>query len=139
MFQYQLKTHMPGTIYQGHYFFIQSKGLHSGKPLKEPYPNCFICQCNSEQQKEQLFWLLFSLWQGRKFHEVLVGSVIPFIRKRDLTNMIQLGLQKTTQAPEQFEKTVETLQILNKQELNYLNLSNQISQLKIVMINKLLA
>lgn len=53
--------------------------------------------------------------------------------------MIQLGLQKSTQAPEQFEKTVETLQILNKQELNYLNLSKQISQLKIVMVNKLLA
>ena len=129
---------MPGTISQGHYFLIQSKGLHSGKPLKEPYPNCFICQCSNEQQKEQLFWLLFSLWQGRKFHEVLVGSVIPFIRKRDLTNMIQLGLQKSRQAPEQFQKTVETLQILNKQELNYLNLSNQISQLKVVIINKLL-
>lgn len=139
MSQYQLKTHTPGMNCQGHYFFIQSKGLHSGKPLKEPYPNCFICSCNSEKEKEELFWLLYSLWQGRKFHEVLVGSVIPFIRKKDLTNMIQLGLQKSTDAPEQFQKTVETLKILNKQELNYLNLSKQISQLKIVMVNKLLA
>jgi hypothetical protein len=53
--------------------------------------------------------------------------------------MIQLGLQKSIDAPEQFQKTVETLKILNKQELNYLNLSKQISQLKILMVNKLLA
>jgi hypothetical protein len=139
MSKYLIKTHRPGTIYQGNYFFIQSKGFHSGKPLKEPYPNCFVCLCISETSLDEMYWLLFILWQGRKFHEVLVGSVIPFIRIKDLQDLVQLGLDKFEGCPQQFYQTVESLKKLQQQELNYFNINDQIGKLKMTLVSRMFA
>ncbi len=139
MSKYQIKTHRPGTIYKGNYFFIQSKGFHSGKPLKEPYPNCFVCLCDNETSLVELYWLLYILWQGRKFHEVLVGSVIPFIRIKDLQEMIELSLDKMDGCPQQFYQTVEALKSLQKQELNYFNINDQIGKLKMTLVSRMFA
>ena len=130
MSKYQIKTHRLGTVYQGNHFFIQSKGYHSGKPLKVPYPNCFVCQCDNQTSSDEMYWLFYMLWQGRKFHEVLVGSVIPFIRIKDLQDLIQLGLDKFEGCPQQFYQTVESLKKLQQQELNYFNINDQIGKLK---------
>lgn len=139
MSKYQIKTHRPGTIYQGNYFFIQSKGFHSGKPLNEPYPNCFVCLCESESHSDEMYWLLFMLWQGRKFHEVLVGSVIPFIRIKDLQEMVESAHDKLGGCPHQFYQTVEALKSLQKQELNYFNINDQIGKLKMTLVNRMFA
>lgn len=139
MSKYQIKTHRPGTIYQGNYFFIQSKGFHSGKPLKEPYPNCFVCLCESQSCLDEMYWLLYILWQGRKFHDVLVGSVIPFIRTKDLQEIIELALDKFDGCPRQFYQTVEALKSLQKQELNYVNINDQIGKLKRTLVNRMFA
>jgi hypothetical protein len=57
-------------------FNIQSKGLHSGRPLKNPIPNCFAVIT----EESQLFELVYSLYISKKFERLLIGSVIPFIR-----------------------------------------------------------
>ena len=139
MSKYQIKTHRPGTIYQGNYFFIQSKGYHSGKPLKVPYPNCFVCHCDNQISSDEMYWLLYMLWQGRKFHVVLVGSVIPFIRIKDLQDLVQLGLDKFEGCPQQFYQTVETLKKLQQQELNYFNINDQIGKLKMTLVSRMFA
>ncbi len=138
MSKYQIKTHRAGTIYQGNYFFIQSKGFHSGKPLKEPYPNCFVCLCDNETSLDEMYWMLYILWQGRKFHEVLVGSVIPFIRIKDLQETIELALYKFDGCPQQFYQTVEALKSLQKQELNYFNINDQIGKLKMTLVCRMI-
>jgi hypothetical protein len=83
MFQFNLRTHRVDAAYQKPHFFILNRGNKSGKLLSEPCLNCFVCICQSEQEKESLYWILFALWQGRRFHQVLCGSVIPFIRKKN--------------------------------------------------------
>jgi len=90
MFSFQLKSFRSEHQITQPHFFILCKGLNSGKPLSEPCPNCFVCICQSEQEKENLYWILFALWQSRRFHQVLCGSVIPFVRKKELSNLIQI-------------------------------------------------
>jgi hypothetical protein len=104
MFTFQLKSFRSEHQITQPHFFILCKGLNSGKPLSEPCPNCFICICQSEQEKENLYWILFALWQGRRFHQVLCGSVIPFIRKKELSNLIHQGQKYAVYFPDKFRK-----------------------------------
>jgi hypothetical protein len=139
MCQFELKTHREGQEYTRSHFFILSRGMNSGKPMKEPCPNCFACITANPEDAEKLYWTSFALWQGRKFHEVLVGSVIPFIRKRELQNLIQLGLHSSESQPDKFQKTLVSLRQLQQQESNYQKLQKSIKDLKLIMVHKLLA
>jgi len=133
MFSFKLKTHKLNVTYSEPHFFILNKGNHSGKPMNDPCPNCFICICQSEQEKESLYWILFALWQGRRFHQVLCGSVIPFIRKKELSNLIHQGINYANHFPDKFRKNVQALQLLQQKEKEYAKLTQSIKELKVVI------
>jgi hypothetical protein len=101
------------------HFFILNKGNNSGKPLLAPCPNCFVIQFKSEQEKEQIYWLSYSLWQSKAFYPFLRGSVIPFVVLRDVKSCLLDGLNKANGNPAQFEKVVSTLQSLEAMEKQY--------------------
>ena len=65
-------------------FFIQCKGNHSGRPLKTPIPNCFAVYTDVDHA----FEIVYSLYKARRFTRYIIGSVVPFIRKRDLLDII---------------------------------------------------
>ena len=65
-------------------FFIQCKGHHSGRPLKTPIPNCFAVYTDVDHA----FEIVYSLYKARRFSRNIIGSVVPFIRKRDLLDII---------------------------------------------------
>lgn len=96
------------------HFFILSKGNNSGKPLDIACPNCFICICKTEEEKQQLYWLFYGLWQGLFFHPFLTGSVIPFIRLDDLKKVAVMAFEKISLQPEQFNKNISVLQLLEE-------------------------
>jgi hypothetical protein len=133
MFQFNLKTHRVDGAYQKPHFFILNKGNNSGKPLSEPSPNCFVCLCQSEQEKENLYWILFALWQGRRFNQVLCGSVIPFIRKKELLNLIHQGQKYANHFPDKFEKNVQALLLLHHKEKEYAKITKSIKEFKTVI------
>jgi hypothetical protein len=133
MFNFQLKTHRLENKISAPHFFILSKGLNSGKPLTEPCPNCFVCISQTAQEKESLYWILFALWQGRRFHQVLCGSVIPFIRKKELSNLIHQGQKYAIHFPDKFQKNVQALQLLQQKEKEYAKLTQSIKELKVVI------
>ena len=114
------------------HFFILNKGNNSGKPLLSPCPNCFTIEFQTETDKDQVYWLLFCLWQSKTFYPYLRGSVIPFIILRDMKKCIQSGLDKSDRNPEQFQKMVATFQSMNefetqlRQKLNTLNKAKQL-------------
>jgi hypothetical protein len=114
-----IKSHRSGSTYQQPHFFILNKGNNSGKPLTAPCPNCFVIQFNNEDEKEQVYWLLFGLWRSKAFHSFLRGSVIPFVILRDVKDCIRAGYQKATETPEQFKKSVATLRSLEQMEAQY--------------------
>ena len=101
------------------HFFILNKGNNSGKPLLAPCPNCFVIQFQSENEKEQIYWLLYSLWQSKAFYPLLRGSVIPFVVLRDVNSCLLDGLNKVYENPAQFEKAVAALQSLEAMEKQY--------------------
>ena len=91
MFSFKLKTHNLNATYSEPHFFILNKGNHSGKPMNDPCPNCFVCICSSEEEKEMLYWLVMGLCQGRVFEQYLCGSVIPFVRINDVKKALNSG------------------------------------------------
>ena len=116
MCTFYLKSFNPKDEISKPHFFILNKGNNSGKPLVSPCPNCFVIQFSNENEKEQVYWLLFCLWQSNGFYQYLRGSVIPFIVLRDIKSCIQDGLDKSQKCPEQFQKMVSSFQSINKVE-----------------------
>lgn len=135
---FSFKTHRPGIEYSGVHFFILNKGLNSGKPLSDPCANCFVCICQTEEEKENLYWILFALWQGRSFQNVLCGSVIPFIRKKELSNLIQEGQKYAILFPDKFRKNVQALKLLQQKEKEYSKLTKSIKELKVAIVHQMI-
>ena len=119
MSTFSIKSHRSSVVYSMPHFFILNKGNNSGKPLLAPCPNCFVIQCKTDSEKEQLYWLAYSLWQSKAFYPLLRGSVIPFVVLRDLKSCLSDGLIKANANPVQFEKAVSTLRSLEALEKNY--------------------
>jgi len=116
---FNIKSHRSGVVYSMPHFFILNKGNNSGKPLVAPCPNCFVIQFQCESEKEQIYWLLYSLWQSKAFYPLLRGSVIPFVVLRDVKSCLLVGLNKVAENPAQFEKAVEALRSLEGLEKKY--------------------
>ena len=114
-----IKSYRPGVVYNMPHFFILNKGNNSGKPLTAPCPNCFVIQFKCEEEKEQIYWLLYSLWQSKAFYPLLRGSVIPFVVLRDVKSCLLDGLNKVAENPTQFEKAVAALRSLEVMEKQY--------------------
>lgn len=111
----QIKTHHNKRQVTEHEFYILSKGYNSGKPLEIKCPNCFVCICKNDDEKQQLYWLFYGLWQGRYFQPFLTGTVIPFIRLNDVKQVAKIAKDKIELEPQQFTKNIETIQLLEKQ------------------------
>jgi len=116
MCTYYLKSYNQKEEIRKPHFFILNKGNKSGKPLLAPCPNCFIIQFQNEIDKEQVYWLMYSLWQSNAFYPFLRGSVIPFVVLRDVKSCLSAALNKVDENPAQFEKAVAALQSLEAME-----------------------
>jgi hypothetical protein len=138
MFNYQIKTYNPEIEVTEFHFFILNKGLNSGKPLLEPCPNCFVCTFKTEAEKEQLYWLVFGLWQGKAFYTSLLGSVIPYIRKSDVIDIVQNGIEKLNLNPEKVKKNISAVAKIEEQIINVLKQLDLMKQLKMALIFEVL-
>ena len=114
-----LKSYNKKSETQKPHFFILNKGNNSGKPLLAPCPNCFVIQFQSEEEKEKIYWLFYSLWQSKAFYPFLRGSVIPFIVLRDIKSCLLDSLNRVDENPAQFEKVVAALRSLEAIEKQY--------------------
>lgn len=112
---FRIKTHRASLTYSEPHFFILNKGLNSGKPLKEPCPNCFVCTTTDETHRDFMFWLCFGLWKSKSFHYYLKGSVILFITIGELKTHLQ---KSESIASSNFERFNQSIQALKSLELN---------------------
>lgn len=134
MLKFKLKTHVSAANYTESHFFILNKGLNSGKPLLQPCPNCFVCICETEESKTDLYWLLFVIWQSKTVHNHLIGSVIPFIRINELSNIIDAAIQKFSQNPEKVKKNIATVVQIEEKRKSLLAQFNLMQELKQALI-----
>jgi len=132
MSTYEIKTHRSGNTYSKPHFFILSKGFNSGKPMKEPCPNCFVITTTSESARESLYYLCLSLKIGKYFNYYLKGSVIPFICISDAKKVINAALQNNQD--QQWKLKVEKLKKINVFEENLQQQLKLISELKMALL-----
>lgn len=129
---YSIKTHKVGNSYKLPHFFILNKGLNSGKPLKKPCPNCFVVIVNSEEERDRLYYLCFSLHIGKYFSFYLVGSVIPFIRINDAKAVILQAL--INYENNQWNKRINQLKKVIIYEQNLKQQLHTIEKLKVALL-----
>jgi hypothetical protein len=115
----KITTYSPDQKRTPFAFFILSKGMNSGKPTEHPCPNCFTFNASTQEEKDHFYWICFGLWQSRSFHQHLIGSVIPFLRLNELSQVINQASEKAQASPANFLKTVEALKILDRHEKQY--------------------
>lgn len=125
---YQIKTNKIETACNKPHFYIQNKGLNSGKPLNNPIPNCFLLSTETEEQRDSLFYLCQSLQIGQFFSYYIVGSVIPFLRIDDAKKVLNTAIQNYKK--DQWELKVEKLKKITIYENNLKQQLSLISQLK---------
>ncbi len=134
MSQILIKTHKKGNLYKGFYFFILNKGLNSGKPLSEPCANCFVIFFTTQEEMENHYWVAFSLWQANFWHPYLVGSVIPFLRLPEFKSEFIQKADKFLSNYEKHRKAVQTLQLLELREKQFLHNINLINDARRVVL-----
>ena len=138
MFTFKLKTHKLNVTYSEPHFFILNKGNHSGRPMNDPCPNCFVCICSSEEEKEMLYWLVMGLCQGRVFEQYLCGSVIPFVRVNDVKKTLNwLSFNHTAQLV-QYKKKVIAIQKVQQAKNSILQQLQSLQSLQKVLVSDLM-
>jgi hypothetical protein len=127
MLNFIIKTHQKDTVYKGNQIFILNKGMNSGKPQKEPFTNSFVIQFPNEKDAETVYWLAYSLWKSKFWHQSLCGSVIPFLRIHDFKKDFSAKADEMLQEHELHKKQIQALRLLEQKEEQF--------QQKIVLIN----
>ncbi|KIA86488.1 hypothetical protein [Flavobacterium sp. AED] len=131
-----IKTHQKNAVYKANQIFILNKGMNSGKPQKEPYTNSFVILFQNEEDAETVYWLAYSLWKSKFWHQSLVGSIIPFLRLSDFKNEFYTKANLMMQEHDEHIKNVAALKLLEQNEKQLHKNINLINDLRKVIIYK---
>jgi hypothetical protein len=129
-----IKTHQKGTIYSKPHLFLLNKGMNSGKPQKEPFTNSFVVIFDLEQDCENLYFVAYSLWQTKFWHQHLVGSVIPFLRIHDLKKEFFVKSKIMMEEHEIHVKHIAALKLLEQKEKQFHENINLINDMRRVIL-----
>ena len=132
MTKYVIKTHKLERTYNQPHFYIQNKGLNSGRALNDPIPNCFVVTTETDKQREELYYLCFSLQIGRFFSFYIKGSVIPFITIDDTRNVLNKALLNYKK--DQWQLKVEKILKVAAYEENLKKQLKTMEQLKLAIL-----
>ncbi|MDD5150629.1 MAG: hypothetical protein PHC28_09120 [Flavobacterium sp.] len=119
MTNFIIKTHRKDTLYNKPHLFVLNRGMNSGKPQKEQFTNSFVIIFEKEEDCENLFFVAYSLWQTKFWHQFLIGSVIPFLRLLDFKKEFNPQASLMMVEHEQHLKNVAALKLLEKKEKQY--------------------
>ena len=90
-------------------FYIQSHGLHAGRPLKEPIPNSW----EMDTETKNAFEICFMVYNSKFLKNYLRGSVIPFLSLHEYKKIINPIFANPVQFEEMTLKKLKTLQLLD--------------------------
>ena len=129
-----IKTHQKNAVYKANQIFILNKGMNSGKPQKEPFTNSFVILYQNEGDTETVYWLAYSLWKARFWHQSLVGSVIPYLRIDDFKKDFNSKVNELLQEHELHKKQIQALRLLEQKEGQLLKNIVLINEMKRVIL-----
>lgn len=131
---YIIKTHTKNTKYNKPCLFLLNKGLNSGKPQKEPFTNSFVIIFENQEDVDNIFFISYSLWKTKFWHQFLIGSVIPFLRLQEFKKEFNQKVNALMQEHEKHKKSVAALKLLEEKENQFLKNLNLISDLRKAII-----
>ncbi len=134
MINFKMKHHASGTTYSNPHFFILNKGLNTGKPMKQPCPNCFVIIFQCSEDYENMESICKSLWRVKFWHRFLIGSVIPYIRINDFSKNLTFRANEMMLDFEQHKKNVAALKLLEEKEQQFHQNINLINDLRRVIL-----
>lgn len=129
-----IKTHTKDTQYNKPCLFLLNKGLNSGKPQKEPFTNSFVIIFENQNDVDNVFFISYSLWKTKFWHQFLIGSVIPFLRLQEFKKEFNQKVNALMQEHEKHKKSVAALKLLEEKENQFLKNLNLISDLRKAII-----
>ena len=129
-----IKTHTKDTQYNKPCLFLLNKGLNSGKPQKEPFTNSFVIIFENQEDVDNIFFISYSLWKTKFWHQFLIGSVIPFLRLKEFKKEFNQKVNALMQEHEKHKKSVAALKLLEEKENQFLKNLNLISDLRKAII-----
>ncbi|WP_421497796.1 DUF6943 family protein [Flavobacterium columnare] len=134
MMNFIVKTHKKDTIYNKPHFFVLNKGMNSGKPQNEPFTNSFVIIFDNETDCENIFWIAYSLWKSKFWHQHLVGFVISFLRLNDFKKEFFPKSKLLMDEHEEHLKHVEALKLLELKEKQFHENINLINDMRRVIL-----
>jgi hypothetical protein len=114
-----IKTHRKKAVCRENQIYILKKGLNSGKPQKTPFTNSFVIIFSSEEEAEMIYWLIYSLWKAKFWHQYLCGSVIPFLRIHEFKKNFIPKLNEILLNMEQHKKKSELYKLSKSKKSNF--------------------
>jgi predicted restriction endonuclease len=91
-------------------FYIQSHGLHAGRPLKEPIPNSW----ELDTEIKNAFEICFMVYNSKILSNYLRGSVIPFLSLHEYKKIMNPIFNNPVQHQEPTLKKLNSLLLLDK-------------------------
>lgn len=95
-------------------YYAQSRGLHSGRPLREPIANCYAIIAGSEEQKEQLYQLNRALFKVLAFRPYLLGTCVLLLRIGDYRSVLEEAVCLVGLGNEQLCKTLQIVSAIDQ-------------------------
>ena len=138
MLQSKIKTHKLGNKYEQPHFFILNKGRNAGKPSPDWFSNSFVFLADSEEERSHFYYLCSALWQGKYFHQLLIGSVIEFIRIDEFAVALHHANITISQNKADFSEMVGYFKQLDEHHANLTQQIKLIHQVKQSIVYKML-
>ena len=95
-------------------FYILSKGDNAGKPAFTPWTNSFALVCTNKEHFDFYFWLCYGLFKAGKFKIYHRGSVIAFINKADVRELLREAAPFVHDHYQQYQKIMQALNHLEE-------------------------
>ncbi|MFV8377040.1 DUF6943 family protein [Flavobacterium sp. LB1P62] len=131
-----IKTHQKNAVYKANQIFILNKGMNSGKPPKVPFTNSFVILFQNEEDAETVYWLAYSLWKAKFWHQFLSGSVIPFLRIQYFKGNFSTKVNEMLLDFESHQKDVQALRLLELKEEQFHQNINLINDMRTVILHR---
>lgn len=109
-------TYNKDKSYTSYRFYVLSRGDNSGKPMKEPCPNCYVLEFGNEDLKNTFFWLCYGIWKSRGFNHLFRGSVISFMTIKDFKTLLKKHYSLASKKPDILIKTIKAFKEIEKRE-----------------------
>jgi hypothetical protein len=90
--------------------------LNSGKPQKTEFTNSFVIIFSNNEDLETVYWIAYSLWKSKFWHQFLCGSVVPFLRINDLQYNFSARVNTLLLDHEAHQKDMKALRLLELKE-----------------------